>query len=143
MAEMFTMPEQGIMCFHCGEVFMEYGTAADHFGADPTKTPGCLLDQVAVEEGGKPERGRGLLMELRKLEADRNEWMYRALAAEAEAEGVQGVLVDFRRRFGTESSWEIWDRFDNERFRADHAMKLLDAAGIPFDQPAPATEPVT
>lgn len=56
-------------CFHCGEVFTTWGSAQDHFGVRDGVVPGCLIDQVAVEEGGKPERGRGLLMALRTAEA--------------------------------------------------------------------------
>lgn len=56
-------------CFHCGEVFTTIGSARDHFGATPESTTGCLIDHVALEEGGKPERGRGLQMALRKVEA--------------------------------------------------------------------------
>lgn len=56
-------------CFHCGEVFTTVGGAQDHFGAAEGCEPGCLIDRVALEEGGKPERGRGLLMALRKEEA--------------------------------------------------------------------------
>lgn len=125
-------------CFHCDEVFDSVGGAADHFGSDPTRQPGCLIDRVALEEGGKPERGRGLLMRIRELESSVDEWTSRALRAEMIEEGLSGQLAEFRRRFGTESPLDIWDRFDNERFRARHAVALLDAAGIPFDQPTPA-----
>lgn len=120
-------------CFHCGESFDTFGGAQDHFGQDPTRRPGCLIDRVALEEGGKPQRGRGLLMAIRDLEAERDELLHRALAAESLAEGLSGMLEGFRRKFGTDSPTEIWDRFDNERFRARHAVGLLDAAGIPFD----------
>lgn len=120
-------------CFHCGEVFTTVGGAADHFGSHQFAEPGCLIDQVALEEGGKTERGRGLLMALRKMETDRDEWMARALRAEDVEEGLEGVLADLRRHFGTTSPHEIHDRYDNERFRAKHAMKILDAAGIAFD----------
>lgn len=57
-------------CFHCDEEFTTRGAAADHFGPHPAATPGCVIDKVAIEEGGKPERGRGLLMALRKAEAE-------------------------------------------------------------------------
>lgn len=133
--------ERAWRCFHCDEVFDNYGAAAAHFGADPTKEPGCLLDQVAVEEGGKPERGRGLLMALRNTEAERDEWMQRAIRAEAIEEVYDGQCANLTRYFGTTCAWSIHDQLDNERFRADHAMKLLDAAAIPFDQPTPERAP--
>lgn len=66
----YNRPSHGWTCFHCGETFTTVGGAADHFGPNPFAQPGCLIDKVAVEEGGKPERGRGLLMTLRKLEAE-------------------------------------------------------------------------
>jgi hypothetical protein len=134
----FVMPPHGIMCFHCGETFHTYGSARDHFGADPTAEPGCLIDRVALEEGGTPERGRGLLIALRKAEAERDEWRDRALALEDKEEMLEGLWGDLRRRFGTTDPWTIADRLNNERFRADHATALLKAGGIPFDQPAPA-----
>jgi hypothetical protein len=74
--------QQSYRCFHCGEVFTTPGGAADHFGATPNAVAGCLIDRVALEEGGKPERGRGLLMALRKVEA-------RAEAAEAALRNAQ------------------------------------------------------
>lgn len=64
-------------CFHCDEVFTTWGSAQDHFGAVNGATPGCLIDRVAIEEGGKPERGRGLLMALRKAEDAHRELLRR------------------------------------------------------------------
>jgi hypothetical protein len=61
--------EKGWTCFHCGDTFTTPGAARDHFGETPESIAGCLIDRVALEEGGKPERGRGLLMALRKAEA--------------------------------------------------------------------------
>lgn len=67
-AATYTMPKDGWVCFHCGERFTTVGGARDHFGATPESTAGCLIDRVAVEKGGEPHRGRGLLMALRKAE---------------------------------------------------------------------------
>lgn len=64
-----TVPLQYWQCFHCGETFTTLGSARDHFGAVPECEAGCVIDRVAIEEGGKAERGRGLLMALRKAEA--------------------------------------------------------------------------
>lgn len=67
----YDMPAHGWTCYFCGETFTTPGGAADHFGHAQHSTPGCLIDyQVQIEEGGKPERGRGLLMALRKAEAE-------------------------------------------------------------------------
>jgi hypothetical protein len=66
----YPAPAHGWTCFHCGETFTTVGSARDHFGSTPSATPGCVIDQVALEEGGKPERGRGLLMALRKAELE-------------------------------------------------------------------------
>ncbi len=68
-ADTYEMPPYGWTCFHCGETFTTVGSARDHFGYTQSD-PGCIIDKVAVEEGGKPERGRGLLMALRKAEAE-------------------------------------------------------------------------
>lgn len=66
----YERPAHGWTCFHCGETFTTPGGARDHFGADPTKEPGCM---IRVQLGDE----RGLLMALRQaeeqLESYRNE----------------------------------------------------------------------
>jgi hypothetical protein len=61
----YERPPHGWTCFHCGETFKTTGGAADHFGAKPTATPGCL---VRVQLGDE----RGLEMALRKAEEERD-----------------------------------------------------------------------
>jgi hypothetical protein len=56
---------KGWQCFHCGEIFTTVGGASDHFGASPDKEPGCLIKIKVGDE-------RGLLMELRKAESERD-----------------------------------------------------------------------
>jgi hypothetical protein len=52
-------------------VFTTPGEAGDHFGATLSDKPGCLIDyRVQVEAGTTTQRGRGLLMALRKAEAE-------------------------------------------------------------------------
>ncbi len=71
IAQLHTEQEQQTWtCFHCGERFTTPGGAADHFGANPQAIAGCLIQQVPLEKGGTPEAGRGLLMALRKAEAE-------------------------------------------------------------------------
>lgn len=60
--ETYEMPKDGWVCFHCGERFTTPGGAEDHFGAKPNSLAGC---QIKVGEE------RGLLMELRRVEKDR------------------------------------------------------------------------
>ena len=60
-ADTYEKPPHGWTCFHCGETFATVGGARDHFGAQPTAKPGCL---VKVSLGGE----RGLLMALREAE---------------------------------------------------------------------------
>lgn len=59
-------------CFYCDETFKNPGEASDHFGNNMmTAEPGCLIDyRVQLELGGTPQRGRGLLMALRRAEAE-------------------------------------------------------------------------
>lgn len=67
----YPMPAHGWTCFHCGETFTKPGSAADHFGDDPSQRPGCVMKLANGD--------RGLIMELRKAVrqgqrlADRNE----------------------------------------------------------------------
>ena len=58
------MPPDGWVCYHCGERFTTVGGARVHFGRRPSSTAGCLI-KVGEE--------RGLLMEVRRLEAELRE----------------------------------------------------------------------
>ena len=58
--ETYRMPPDGWVCFHCGERFTTVGGARVRFGRRPSSTAGCLT-KVGEE--------RGLLMEVRRLEA--------------------------------------------------------------------------
>lgn len=57
-------------CFHCDDVFTTVGAASDHFGPHPASTPGCVIDKVLPEGGTNTQRGLGLLMALRRAEAE-------------------------------------------------------------------------
>lgn len=74
MSDTYEKPALGWTCFHCGETFTTVGGAQDHFGADPSKEPGCMLK---VSLGAE----RGLLMKLRALE-DELTTFYQRRAAE-------------------------------------------------------------
>lgn len=55
----YVPPEDGWVCFHCGEHFPTEETARAHFGATPNSIAGCVLTK----------RENGILGELRALEA--------------------------------------------------------------------------
>lgn len=101
-------------CFHCDEVFTTPGAARDHFGGEGA-VAGCLIDRVALEEGGKPERGRGLLMALRKAEADR----------EAHAAALKEALDSDGRQFRLRIAAEL---------RADRAESQVAALTAERDE---------
>jgi hypothetical protein len=63
----YEVPEHGWVCFFCGEKFMVWGCARDHFGNTPIATPGCRI---------KFGEERGLQMALRRAEAELD--LYRA-----------------------------------------------------------------
>lgn len=52
---------------------MTWGSARDHFGATPAYDPGCLIKVKLGEE-------RGLQMELRRVEEERDELQVRVAA---------------------------------------------------------------
>jgi hypothetical protein len=87
----YTMPKNGWTCYHCGETFTTWGSAEDHFGATPAAAAACKI-KVGDEFG--------LVMELRKAEADRDEWKARALASEDQEESLQGQVSEFERIAG-------------------------------------------
>ena len=93
MSKTYPKPKHGWTCYHCGETFTTWGAAEDHFGKTPAARPGCILKVQLGDE-------RGLEMELRKVESDRDEWKARALAAEDEQESLQGRLSEFERIAG-------------------------------------------
>lgn len=81
---------EGWQCFHCGEVFTTVGGARDHFGADPNKEPGCLIKVKVGDE-------RGLEMELRKVEAERDTLRFQIANGTTEIENsVQEMLTNHR-----------------------------------------------
>jgi hypothetical protein len=76
----YEMPRDGWTCFHCGETFMTWGSARDHFGRTPGDKAACLI---------KLGDERGLVMELRKAEQRADEQLKRALQAERDLEAAQ------------------------------------------------------
>lgn len=57
----YNAPPDGWVCYHCGERFISWGSAQDHFGAFSNGPTGCLM---RVKLGTE----RGWLMEIRKLQ---------------------------------------------------------------------------
>lgn len=87
-------------CFFCDEVFTTPGAAADHFGSMFGSEPGCLVDfKVQVEAGGTPERGRGLLMALRKAEERIEQLQQQVLEGDYALEALEAQRSDFKRRW--------------------------------------------
>jgi hypothetical protein len=113
-SSIYSAPRHGWTCFHCGETFTTPGSAADHFGVTPESTTGCLIDRVALEEGGKPERGRGLLMELRKVQAT-------ATANKEEIERLQTELAALR-----EENQKLREALDESVKLQSHYAVLLN-----------------
>lgn len=68
MDDTYPQPEHGWTCFHCGETFTKPGAARDHFGFDPSSDPACRI-KIGAE--------RGLLMALRKVEAENAELLFK------------------------------------------------------------------
>jgi hypothetical protein len=114
-------------CFHCDEVFTTPAAARDHFGATECADPGCLVDRVAVEEGGKPERGRGLLMALRKAE-DRIAELTRELdSVENDARLWHESEADRVRRIGHVQWWQELDYREGEKLVLNEQVSRLTA----------------
>lgn len=82
MTDTYKAPLQGWTCFHCGETFTTAGAAQDHFGVVPSADPACRI-KVGEE--------RGLVMALRKLEAERDELQVRLTALRVGADEADCV----------------------------------------------------
>lgn len=116
LAETYTMPDGGWICFHCGEQLKTVGNAQDHFGGNPGALAAC---QIKVGEE------RGLLMELRKAEAAAEQYQARALEAEQRVESleyqVNGQLSEmqsYQPFRGCRSIYEIFCVYDSVEGRA-------------------------
>lgn len=94
---------QAWACFHCGETFTTYGGARDHFGATPDATAGCLIARVPLETGTTTQVGRGLLMALRKIEAENTHLTQERDAFRAEIERIQLRFADLTLAVDEES----------------------------------------
>ena len=81
----YSMPEDGWVCFHCGERFMTPGGAGDHFGYRPSAEPGCLTKVAAGDE-------RGWLMKIRKLEKSWDEMRVKLLKISLENSKLKAKL---------------------------------------------------
>ena len=71
----YPQPKDGWVCFHCGERFLKYGAARDHFGPTPESRPACLIDP-------------GELMDLRKVEQRNDDLEQAVRQAQDILEGV-------------------------------------------------------
>ena len=58
MTDTYPMPEDGWVCFHCGERYTTPGAARQHFGDSPTARPACSI--TAVEFRAELTEYRGL-----------------------------------------------------------------------------------
>ncbi len=115
--DLYLAPAHGWTCFHCGLTLLTPGAARDHFGATPDRVPGCIIH--AGEE-------RGLLMAVRKLEAQRDELLKRCESAEMDADCAAGQKHDVLRLVpGARSSCDIRNELDFLRGRAEAAEGAL------------------
>lgn len=117
-------------CFHCDEVFTTIGAAEEHFGTTEGAEPGCKIDQVAVEEGGKPERGRGLLMALRKAEAEIRQLRRDCEELENDSRLWHESEADRVRRIGHVQWWQELDSREGERLVLEARVKALEQASL-------------
>lgn len=129
-----SMPKQGYTCFHCGDRFTTVGAAQDHFGGTEGALAACRIkfgDEL------------GLVMELRKAEASRDEWMNRALRDESEIERLEcrvQSLTDamqsykpFRECRSINDVFFLYDAMEGRALAAEERWSQLG----PFDDTEP------
>jgi hypothetical protein len=120
--ETYAGPVNGWTCFHCGETFRTPGAAALHFGATPDSMPGCILKVKAGEEFG-------LLMALRKAEADVMALRSQNEQLDHEAGSYHGMVRELERYFaGARSAHQAFLRLDEVEGRALAAEAIVKAA---------------
>jgi hypothetical protein len=116
----YPIPKHGWTCYHCGETFTVWGAAEDHFGKTPEAKPGCVLK---VQFGNE----RGLEMELRKVEAERDEWRNRALKAEEHEELLEGEMSEYRRAAKADNCHQLRMNIDSLEGRAIAADFIVNS----------------
>ena len=112
MADTYPMPLDGWVCFHCGERFTTPGAASDHFGARPGSGLACKI---------KAGDERGLVMELRKAQTERDE-------ARAEVKALREALQDLIPRFVRCAEMSSTQEFVRLAVKKHRAV-LTDTAG--------------
>lgn len=125
--ETYPMPKDGWVCFHCGERFTTIGNAEDHFGKRPQDMAACRI---------KLGEERGLVMELRKAEASRDEWMDQALRGrdeiehlECRVESLTTAMRSYKPFRECRSINDVFFVFDSMEGRAIAAEERLKAPG--------------
>lgn len=123
MTDIYPRPEDGWVCFHCGERFTTYGGARDHFGADPSKDPACRI-KIGEE--------RGLVMALRKAEDEIDDLRRRLGSAQGELESaehrVSSLILDihsYKAFKGCNSIRDVFNLYDSMEGRALAAEERL------------------
>jgi hypothetical protein len=125
VTDTYKHPEHGWTCFHCGETFTTVGGARDHFGADITAQPGCL---IRVQLGNE----RGLLMELRKVEAERDDLRkdveYERTSITAYMERLKTHLNSFkpfRECHTIQDVFNVYDSMEGRALAAEESLSKL------------------
>lgn len=117
----YPAPAHGWTCFHCGETFTTPGSARDHFGADPSAQPGCI---VRVQVGQE----RGLLVALRQAEALIAELRAANEQMDHEVGGYHANQRDLQRYFGANSVFGAFLELDSMKGRVLAAEAIVKAA---------------
>lgn len=138
MTGTYPQPRHGWTCFHCGENFTTPGGAAQHFGARPDATPGCIVKAHGSKLAMmlvRPGRERGLLQALRDAEAEVQRLHDRVETAEYQAGGGERLRADLERHFGAGhgTAHQAWLQMDAMEGRAEAAELAL--AWIARSQP--------
>ena len=118
-AEIYPMPLDGWVCFHCGERFTTPGAASDHFGARPGNGLACKI---------KAGDERGLVMTLRKTQAERDE-------ARREADELaQDLKLATDLAHGSD---KLWDERGKQLAALREALGELESWGRVFVEKTP------
>lgn len=123
MTDTYQAPAHGWTCFHCGETFTTPGSARDHFGAEPSAEPGCM---VRVQVGQE----RGLLVALRKAEQLIAELRANNEQMDHEVGCYHANERDLQRYFGAKTVFGAFLVLDSMEGRALAAEAILKAAEV-------------
>ena len=116
----YLAPEDGWVCFHCGERFMNEHNARLHFGPMPDAEPGCVMKLLSED--------KRLLIKIRKLQSIIDDLREQNEQLDYEGGLASSIKHELSEQFnGAKTVREAWFQYESMEGRALAAEERLEA----------------